>query len=227
VTGVDVVEVQAQLEQERKARQQQAEVTAQEQAQALQKYELEVSRLRDELEVEKKARERAEAEVSAQLDDIYDARLTSFSDTPSTNKSEYYTSRRGPTQQMPLSVFLENREKARQQAEVAPQAGVKAPIAERKQQGKKPSYWKAIGFHLLFGFGLFYVDKNLKRKWIYPVVSLFPSYVILSLITGGWLGFDLSGLIIYVPILIFLVIYALSFIDVIWTCRNRRKKFVA
>ena len=30
-------------------------------------------------------------------------------------------------------------------------------------------WWKAIGLHFCFGFGLAYVDSSLGRKWLYPI----------------------------------------------------------
>jgi hypothetical protein len=84
------------------------------------------------------------------------------------------------------------------------------------EETQKPSYWKAIIRHLLLGFGLFYVDKQLKRKWIYPVVAIITpiSYYIVWVYDyelAGYTFFGSSG------------IWLLSFVDVLLTCRKRRQ----
>ena len=40
----------------------------------------------------------------------------------------------------------------------------------------KPSYWKAIGSHLLFGFGLFYIDKSLETRVVVPSFICYYRY---------------------------------------------------
>jgi len=83
-----------------------------------------------------------------------------------------------------------------------------------------PSYWKAIGAHLIIGCGLFYVDKRLKRKWLYPVVFIFALVSIYD--SANW--YFLSDFFGYRNITLagwtFFNIYVLSFIDVVSTCQT-------
>ena len=44
-------------------------------------------------------------------------------------------------------------------------------ITEPKR--KEKTFWKAILFHLLVGFGFFYIDRSKKRKWLYPVLFMY------------------------------------------------------
>jgi hypothetical protein len=102
-------------------------------------------------------------------------------------------------------------EKARKQLDV-----FVAKLSKPGEETQKPSYWKAIGWHLLFGFGLFYVDNRLKRKWIYPVVAIITpvAYYLASVDyndLAAYTFFGLSG------------IWLLSFFDVLLTCRKRRQ----
>lgn len=93
---------------------------------------------------------------------------------------------------------------------------------------KSPAYWKAIAWHLFFGFGLFYVDRRLKRKWVY-VFS-----VILILMRIILAEYDLDAQNFSTDIipdndvrflgLLGLVIFLFGFIDVLWTCRKMRLK---
>jgi hypothetical protein len=85
----------------------------------------------------------------------------------------------------------------------------------------KPSYWTALGLHILFGFGLFYVDKKAKRKWLYPGIVF---YAILDVLLGPMSNVEpfRSSFGEY-TFFIALAIWALSFIDVIISCRNARK----
>jgi hypothetical protein len=97
----------------------------------------------------------------------------------------------------------------------------KPPVSENNQGPNKPSYWIAILAHLFFGFGLFYVDKSLKRKWLYPLMVfsiLFISTVFSLLFNGN----DSSLLVCFGSIV--LLVSMLSFLDVILTCRSCRAK---
>jgi len=82
-----------------------------------------------------------------------------------------------------------------------------APVA------KKPSYWIAIGLHWVFGLGLFYVDRRLKRKWLYPIACF-------SVLIGIVYPNDTTIILLA---LLAALIYLFGFIDVILTCRARRK----
>ena len=46
-------------------------------------------------------------------------------------------------------------------------------VAGRETAISRPSYRTAIVLHLLFGFGLFYLDRSLRRKWVYPAFLLY------------------------------------------------------
>ena len=82
---------------------------------------------------------------------------------------------------------------------------------------EKLSYLKAIGFHLLSGFGLFYVDNSLWRKWLYPILPLWALLDYLAAVTGFDVFTDPTEAVFA------LFLYSLSFMDVIITCRSRRK----
>jgi uncharacterized caspase-like protein len=82
-----------------------------------------------------------------------------------------------------------------------------------------PSYWKAIGFHFLFGFGLFEADPGLKRKWIYPVTVL---YIMFNWYLATVLYIDLSDYQFgSIALFIAFCVYVIGFVDTILTCRNR------
>lgn len=49
-----------------------------------------------------------------------------------------------------------------------------------KIKPQKSSYVKAFWTHLLIGLGLFYADRNLRRKWVYPFLALIVSFLIFS-----------------------------------------------
>jgi hypothetical protein len=90
------------------------------------------------------------------------------------------------------------------------------------QQIKKPSHWKALGSHLLFGFGLFYVDKTIKRKWLYPIFIL---YTIFDIFMAGqqiqpFLSADFGATTFGISF----GLYIISFVDVILTCEARRRQ---
>ncbi len=74
---------------------------------------------------------------------------------------------------------------------------------------------------MLFGFGLFYVDKETKRKWLYPLIL---SYAVLDLILASYQvepfrSTEFGGYTFITA----LGIYILSFIDVIVACRKARR----
>lgn len=76
---------------------------------------------------------------------------------------------------------------------------------------QRPSYWIAIGLNLLFGFGLFYIDKKNKRKWFYP------TSIIIFFLLGFWgTGHPL-------PLSISFLFYIMSFVEVIVICARKRK----
>lgn len=103
------------------------------------------------------------------------------------------------------------------------------PVPDRLSPPKHPpktgrlSYWKAAGSHPLLGFGLFYVDTGLRRRWFYPI---FPLYAIFDLFMAylrvePFESSSFGGTTFFVS----LGIYALSFIDVMVTCRSRRRLY--
>jgi hypothetical protein len=103
---------------------------------------------------------------------------------------------------------------------------------------KKCSYWKAMGWHLFLGFGLFYVDKRLKRKWIYvlSIVAILIGIGLAGTISAGigfygydidaqYFGTDIIGdstatQIIYIGI----IIYFVGFFYTLLTCRSYRHR---
>lgn len=103
---------------------------------------------------------------------------------------------------------------------------VKKELAESKKtemaRPRNPSYLKAFFFHLLMGLGLFYVDKNLKRKWLYSAIPLYAYIVIVS---GHIFHVDLfKGNFGFFSFMIALACYELSFIDVGIACYLKRRK---
>ncbi len=118
--------------------------------------------------------------------------------------------------------------KSKEEAERFVQQKLEEALIEKAklkaEQKGKPSYWKAVGLHLLFGFGLFYLDTQLKRKWLYPALVF---YAVLDYILGPELGIEpfASDAIGFTTFLIAIGLYILSFIDVIVACKNRRRGF--
>ena len=95
----------------------------------------------------------------------------------------------------------------------------------------KPSYWIAILLQLLFGFGLFYVDRSLKRKWFYAaeaIVAVLAGIITLLLFflesgsNTSSVSYGLYNSFCCITPLLFLV-YLGGFVDVILTCRARRR----
>ncbi len=121
-------------------------------------------------------------------------------------------------EQEELERNAEEEQQRRAEAEARRRATEKAEEEQLKQEPHeatgRTSYWKAIGFHLLFGHGLFYVDKNARRKWIYPVCALYIPLL-------GFLNVFPAGIVV-----IGQFVYLLSFIDVILTCQAKRSNAV-
>lgn len=77
---------------------------------------------------------------------------------------------------------------------------------------------QALVGHVLFGFGLFFTDRSLGRKWIWPI---FPIYAIIDLMLATqnidpFTG-DFGGYTFFFS----LAVYLLSFIDILLVCRSR------
>jgi tetratricopeptide (TPR) repeat protein len=102
----------------------------------------------------------------------------------------------------------------------------------------RPSYAKAFSTHAILGMGLFYVDPESRRKWLYPFTALLVSSLVLSIIfyevtkamTIG--NFEIQRMwegsvadILEVMVWPVLGLYAYSFVDVIITCYRRRKNY--
>ena len=107
-----------------------------------------------------------------------------------------------------------------------------------KAGGEHPSYAKAFWTHAIFGMGMYYVDPQLRRKWLYPLLVLLISTLILCMILYKltWamqIGFfeikemwkgqvsNALGSMLW-PLL---VLYAFSFVDVMVACYMRRKNY--
>lgn len=99
--------------------------------------------------------------------------------------------------------------------------------AERKQPIPKEllPYLRAVGVHLLFGVGLFYVNRKARRRWVYPV---FPLYALFDAILGPGMGIEPfeSDEFGFTTFIISLCLYLVSFIDVLLTCRRGRRNLV-
>ena len=86
------------------------------------------------------------------------------------------------------------------------------------------SYAKAAGAHLFFGLGLFYVDRRLRRKWVYPAVFSYPVTIIGGeIMTEGLISRTLGLDLLLLSIMVAEAVYALGFADVLWTHYQRRK----
>jgi hypothetical protein len=84
----------------------------------------------------------------------------------------------------------------------------------------RPTYGKAFGFHLLLGCGLFYLDGQAKRRWLYVIP---PLYALIDWLLAMGRIKPFSGEFGGYTFVAALILYALSFIDVGLTCRSRRK----
>jgi len=84
-----------------------------------------------------------------------------------------------------------------------------------------PSYLRAIAAHLLLGCGLFYVDRRLKRKWLY---LLFALYALIDALSAHVLKLGLfGGSFGLYSFIVATTLYELSFIDVGVTCYLHRR----
>lgn len=97
------------------------------------------------------------------------------------------------------------------------------------------SYLKAFWTHFIFGMGLFYADRKLNRKWLYPVLALLTSFLILAQVfyelTGhmsiGRVYFETmaegrADHILEIFLSILLGLYAISYVDVMIACYQQR-----
>jgi predicted RNA-binding Zn-ribbon protein involved in translation (DUF1610 family) len=82
---------------------------------------------------------------------------------------------------------------------------------------KRPKYFWAFIINIFLGIGLFYVDPKTWRKWLYPIL------IILSWVTGTIImnDGDIAG---EGFIMGSMLIFFISFIDVIVTCVKRRRE---
>jgi tetratricopeptide (TPR) repeat protein len=100
------------------------------------------------------------------------------------------------------------------------------------------SYTKALWTHMILGMGLFYVERESRRKWLYALTAMLVSllvltrifYVLTMSITVG--KFPLRKMAeggienaVGVALWIFLGLFVLSFVDVLGTCYVRRKNY--
>lgn len=97
-----------------------------------------------------------------------------------------------------------------------------APVARREAPaGRTPSYWKALGLHLVAGLGLFYVNSRSKRRWLYPLAW---TYVVATFVSAE--GFDFllfEGGYGFYSYMAALTAYELGFVDVAISCYFRRR----
>jgi hypothetical protein len=92
------------------------------------------------------------------------------------------------------------------------------PSAGDKFSG--PVLWKALGFHLLLGCGLFYVDRQRGRWWVYCAASV---YAIVDAMLGRVYGLrPFAGGFGFYTFAAAMTLYLLSFVDVVMLCQARR-----
>ena len=84
------------------------------------------------------------------------------------------------------------------------------------------SWWRALGSHFLGGFGLAYMDSSLKRKWLYPFLYFLIVYIILDFNVFYVIRDILDSESLEI-IFVISIIYSLSFIDLTFTYRSRKK----
>ena len=113
-------------------------------------------------------------------------------------------------------------------------------VSEVSRQ-KYHTYWKAIALNLLGGFGLFYIDKKAKRKWIYPLLIFLPIFLRyvwfqdVQYYEDGSVGWSsllpMPNFFLFspentIPALLFisLIFYVISFVDVLFTCEKKWKE---
>ena len=84
-----------------------------------------------------------------------------------------------------------------------------------------PTVLKALAINLIFGIGMFYVDRTRKRRWLYVAA---PVYGVVDVILGPVMGIepfrseDFGG----GTFIAALIVFAFSFLDVGITCYRRR-----
>jgi len=105
----------------------------------------------------------------------------------------------------------------------------------------KYSYGKSLWIHALFGMGLFYVDRASWRKWLYAVIAaLIPALLLMPILyefldrysyyfssvevrpielANGLKIIDMRSN----ALIALLIAHALSFLDVLWTCRQKQR----
>ena len=103
---------------------------------------------------------------------------------------------------------------------------------------ENPSYARAFLTHVFFGMGMYYVDPQLRRKWLYPFLALLISMLVLSMVlykatdamTIGifeieqmWEGRVSNAMEFMLWSL--LLLYVFSFVDVMVTCYLHRKNY--
>ena len=106
----------------------------------------------------------------------------------------------------------------------------------------KYSYNKALWIHGLFGMGLFYLDRESRRKWVYVVVAaLIPALLLMPALydfmnrysyyvssvdvrpiefSNGETVLDIRNF----GLIVIFSVYILSFVDVLLTCRQKRRQ---
>jgi hypothetical protein len=110
----------------------------------------------------------------------------------------------------------------------APAARVEPSPVQRSQAKtpRKPGYLRALFCHFLFGFGLFYANRTLRRRWLYPLAFL-------CIHIGLALGvFDLDYILLDhdiigdgVAIALFFggfLVFLIGFLDTLIVCSYRR-----
>jgi serine/threonine-protein kinase len=107
-----------------------------------------------------------------------------------------------------------------QTAVPVPQPVLSSPATSVPQK----SYWKAIGWHLFLGSGLFYTHKHAGRKLLYPLVFLVGLFAYIDInelyILSDLVGYDF----VEASFLVCAGIYLLSFIDVLLTCQSSTRQ---
>jgi hypothetical protein len=89
-------------------------------------------------------------------------------------------------------------------------------------RGSKPlsghlSWWRTVGLHLVFGFGLASIDSSVRRRWLYPVAFFCGLLIYIDLQEYYFLPDYLGDDLVIALFLSALVIYLFGFIDVILT----------
>lgn len=101
-------------------------------------------------------------------------------------------------------------------------AAAAAAQSGEAQRIEKPSYLRAFAAHLVLGGGMFYVDKRVRRKWLYVFIVL---YALIDIALGRGLGVGLlKGDFGLYTFLAAAILYELSFLDIFVMCRMRRRQ---